>query len=488
MQYNNPIIVQDFSDPDAIRVGNDFFMIASSFNYVPGVPILHSKNLVDWQVINYVYDEIPFSRFNKVVHGCGAWAPAIRYHDGWFYAIIPFPDEGIYVSKTKNPFGKWSELWCLIPGKGIEDPCPIWIDDKAYLVVGFVKSRIGFNSCLGLYEVSVDLKEKISDTYTIIYDGHNDNPTIEGPKFNEHNGYYYIMAPAGSVKTGWQVCLRSKNIYGPYETKIVLLQNDSKINGPHQGALLDIDDNDHYAFIHFTDQNAYGRIVCLEPVEWHNDWPICGLCKDPLLGGSPVLSHDYLINKDVDHNDKNYLNHQNVLSDDFKEKLNMHWQTPANRKNDWFYVNNGLYYKGYNSNEPLHLYAAALSMKINSYAFNVNTLVSEAKSDVGLFVMGMEYAYICLNNKMVKIIKGSFDGNEEVIYKEPYFEEKISFNLHFEAEKYYFGYNDNMLKQFEFVATKGKWVGSRIGIYSRNGNTSKFEFFNVEEVKKWRNW
>jgi len=120
-----------------------------------------------------------------------------------------------------------SKPWCLIAGKGYEDPCPIWLGNKCYLTLAFAKSRAGFNSCLGLYEVTPDLKNTISESYTIIYDGHNMSPTIEGPKFNTRNGWIYIMAPAGSVKTGWQVCLRSKNIYGPYEAKIVLLQNDT---------------------------------------------------------------------------------------------------------------------------------------------------------------------------------------------------------------------------------------------------------------------
>ena len=98
MKYNNPILQSDYSDPDVIRVGDDFYMVASSFNHVPGVPVLHSKNLVDWRIINYVYDEIPIDRFNEVCHGDGAWAPSIRYHNGLYYVMIPFPDEGIYVS------------------------------------------------------------------------------------------------------------------------------------------------------------------------------------------------------------------------------------------------------------------------------------------------------------------------------------------------------------------------------------------------------
>ena len=97
MQYKNPVLFSDYSDPDVIRVGDDFYMVASSFNHVPAVPVLHSKNLVEWELVNYVLDKLPFERFNAVCHGAGAWAPSLRFHGGKFYCLIPFPDEGIYV-------------------------------------------------------------------------------------------------------------------------------------------------------------------------------------------------------------------------------------------------------------------------------------------------------------------------------------------------------------------------------------------------------
>ncbi len=248
MKYKNPILHFDFSDPDVIRVKDDYYMVASSFNHLPGLPILHSKNLVDWEIINYAVKNLP-EKFNKVQHGEGIWAPSIRYHNGMFYILIPMPDEGIFEVHSKDIYGTFSQMNPLISGRGYEDPCPIWVDDKAYMVFAFVKSRIGFNSKLAVIEVKPDLSSTIGE-YKIVYDGHDNNPTIEGPKFNYRNGYFYIMAPAGSVKGGWQTCLRSKNIWGPYESKIVLYQGDSFVNGPHQGALIDLDDsNERYAFI-----------------------------------------------------------------------------------------------------------------------------------------------------------------------------------------------------------------------------------------------
>ena len=147
------------------------------------VSVLHSKNLVNWEIINYVYDRFPLPKYDVVNPGHGAWAPAIRYHNDTFYVMIPTPDEGLFVSETKDPYGKWSEPRLLVSGAGLEDPCPIWVDDKCYVVHGYVKSRCGFNSMLGLIECDTNLTKVITPS-VVIYDGHNDNPTIEGPKFN----------------------------------------------------------------------------------------------------------------------------------------------------------------------------------------------------------------------------------------------------------------------------------------------------------------
>ena len=493
MEYKNPIIFQDFSDPDVIRKNDNFYMIASSFNHTPGVPVLKSKNLVDWKYIGYVFDELPFERFKDVFHGEGAWAPAIRYHNNLFYAIIPFPDEGIYVAScTDIEKGDWTRPWCLIPGKGLIDPCPIWRDGKCYMAIGFAKSRIGFNSCLGLYEVSTDLKTQISDTYTIIYDGHHMNPTIEGPKFNERNGWIYIMAPAGSVKAGWQVCLRSKNIYGPYEPKIVLMQNDSPINGPHQGALIELK-NDEWAFIHFQDRKHYGRICHLQPVKWVNDWPLCGMVKDELIAGTPVLTHPYIIDKKS--------NYKLPTSDDFLgNELSYIWQTPANKQEGWYKLDNGLllncYYHNEQAYKSLNMTPNLFLTKLAYEAFNTETLVDiklmNDGDELGLCYMGSEYAYICVkrigNVNHLQVKKGHFNNDEdEVLFDSIYKNNEIKLQLKFKANgEYRLGFNDTLFKE-AYKALPGRWIGGKIGIYAKgkvNGGYGLFKYFKVREAKR----
>ncbi|MDD5935624.1 MAG: glycoside hydrolase 43 family protein [Clostridiales bacterium] len=332
--YKNPILYADYSDPDAIRVGDDYFMIASSFSNAPGLPLLHSKDLVNWKVVNYIIEEIPDQRYEKPTHGCGVWAPAIRYHEGVFYACFPMPDEGIYMSTTKDPFGTWSKPINIRPGAGWIDPCPFWDDDgNAYLVAGVARSRIGYKSVLHLVRMKPD-GTGIFGEEVRIFDGNlNDQETIEGPKMYKRNGYYYIFAPAGGVKTGWQTVLRSKKIWGPYEYKVVMRQGNTPINGPHQGAWVDTVTGEDW-FLHFQDVYAAGRITHLQPMTWVNDWPVIGAYVEGTDYGVPVTTYQkpkvggiYEITAPEE-------------SDDFsKETLGLQWQWNANPKKDWYELN-----------------------------------------------------------------------------------------------------------------------------------------------------
>jgi beta-xylosidase len=289
--YRNPIIHADYSDPDAIRVGDDYYMTASSFNVIPGLPILHSKDLVNWRLINHALRrQEPYAVFAKPQHGGGVWAPAIRYHKGEFYIFYGDPDFGIYMTKTKDPAGEWSKPLLIKEAKGWIDPCPLWDDDgNAYLVHAFAGSRSGIKSLLVVNRMSPD-GTRILDDGVMVFEGRDADPTVEGPKFHKLNGYYYISAPAGGVATGWQLVLRSKNIYGPYEKKVVLAQGETSINGPHQGALVDTPTGEWW-FLHFQDRGAYGRIVHLQPAVWRDGFPVIGSDPDNDGTGKPVTSH-----------------------------------------------------------------------------------------------------------------------------------------------------------------------------------------------------
>jgi len=291
--YRNPVLFADYSDPDAIRVGDDYYLVASSFLAAPGLPILHSKDLVNWTILGHVFaEQAPTDHFARPRHGEGVWAPAIRHHAGKFWIYYPDPDFGIYLATSEDPAGPWSTPLLVKAGKGLIDPCPFWDDDgRAYLVHGWAKSRAGISNLLTLNALSPD-GTRLLDAGETIIDGAKlpGWHTIEGPKLYKRNGYYYVFAPAGGVSTGYQAVFRAKSLHGPYEARIVLAQGHTEINGPHQGAWVDTPTGQDW-FLHFQDRGPFGRVVHLQPMAWHNDWPVIGANPDGSGTGEPVLAH-----------------------------------------------------------------------------------------------------------------------------------------------------------------------------------------------------
>lgn len=316
--YVNPVLDADYSDPDVCRVGDDFYMTSSSFACFPGLQILHSTDLVNWEIIGAALTDYPGPGWSderqwetlgqrldtpsdpppgpqewRTVpqHGNGVWAPAIRYHDGEFYIYCGDPDRGIFMVKTSDPRGKWDDPVWVVKAKGYIDPCPLWDEDgKAYLSHGCAGSRAGHKSVLFVAPMSPD-GSRLLGRSRIVYDGHETQPTIEGTKFYKYNGHYYIFSPAGGVPTGWQVVLKSDSPWGPYEEHVVMAQGSSMTNGPHQGAWIDTPSGEHW-FMHFQDKDAYGRVVHLQPMTWNGDgWPVIGIDDDGDGVGEPVSKY-----------------------------------------------------------------------------------------------------------------------------------------------------------------------------------------------------
>lgn len=321
-EYRNPVLNADYSDPDVCRVGNDYYMTSSSFNCFPGLQVLHSTDLVNWEIIGAALEDwYPGDEWAEAVqHGNAVWAPSIRHHNGEFFIYWGDPDRGLFMVKTKDPSGHWDKPVMVKEGKGMIDCCPLWDEDgRAWLSYGCAGSRAGVKSVLFMTEMTPDGKSTIGPG-RIIYDGHDTQPTIEGTKLYKRNGYYYIMSPAGGVPTGWQVVLRSKNPFGPYEERVVMAQgNNTLVNGPHQGGWVDTQNGEDW-FLHFQDKDAYGRVVHLQPMKWVNDWPVIGVDKDGDGVGEPV-------NKYKKPNLPSSGDFQPDESDDFTaNKLGWQWQ------------------------------------------------------------------------------------------------------------------------------------------------------------------
>jgi beta-xylosidase len=484
--YKNPVIHADYSDPDAIRVGDDYYMISSSFNHAPGLPILSSKDLVNWQLIGHALKtQLPAAHFNKVQHGNGVWAPTIRYHKNEFYIYYPDPDFGIYMTKSKLISGPWSEPVLVEAGKGLIDPCPLWDDDgRVYLTTAFAGSRAGIKSILVVKELNKEGTSVIGDA-VMVFDGHLSDQTIEGPKFYKRNGYYYIFAPAGGVSTGWQLVLRSRNIYGPYERKVVMDQGGSSVNGPHQGAWVDTKTGEHW-FLHFQDKEAYGRVVHLQPMKWINDWPVIGVDKDGDGIGEPVLNYKK----------PNVARTWPIVtvpdSDEFNmPRLGLQWQWQANAQTGWAFptaMGSLRMFSVHQSDSVKSIWnlPAILGQKLPAEEFVTTVKLSFKPKFVnerfGVVLLGSDYAHISIQKKTdgLYIVYTTCTDADKVKSEAEKESIKISAeNIYFRVEM-----SKNATAQFSFSedgksfrsigtafkAKPGRWVGAKLGLFSTRTN------------------
>ncbi len=484
--YKNPIIYADYSDPDICKVGEDYYMTSSSFNSVPGLPILHSKDLVNWTLINHALQPNVDAHFDIPQHGNGVWAPSIRHHDGTFYIYWGDPDRGIFMVKTEDPAKKWSAPILVKKAYGNIDACPLWDDDgKVYLVHAFAHSRAGINSTLQVVELTPEGDER-TDKGKIVIDGHEKFPTLEGPKFYKRNGYYYIFAPAGGVPTGWQTVFRSKNVYGPYEDKIVLAQGETEINGPHQGGLVELENGQSW-FVHFQDRDAYGRIVHLQPVRWVDDWPVMGNDKDGDGTGDPVLTHKKPKIKG------NFPITVPQTSDEFASAtLGLQWQWSANPKPHWYDLTDDKLKLSAISQPTgltnLWMVPNILSQKIPAPEFEAITRVdvSNLKQDesTGLLMFGLDYAGIQIEKRddMYRLsqveCKKADQGKSPVFVRSTDKLQQREFWLKATIRdgKAVFAYSTNgtnfLALGQEFKLREGKWVGSKISIFCTRQKTT----------------
>ncbi|MBE7169256.1 MAG: glycoside hydrolase 43 family protein [Williamsia sp.] len=498
--YKNPVLHADYSDPDAVRVGDDFYMTASSFEDIPGLPILHSKDLVNWTILTYALKrQPPFAHFSVPRHGEGVWAPSIRYHQGEFYLYYPDPDFGIYLIKAKNAAGPWSEPVLVAGGRGLIDPCPLWDDDgQVYLVHAYAGSRAGIKSVVVVKKLNREGTGAI-DEGVLVYDGHELDPTIEGPKFYKRNGYYYIFAPAGGVPTGWQLVLRSKQVYGPYERKVVMDQGSSPTNGPHQGAWVTTQTGEDW-FLHFQDKEAYGRIVHLQPMKWVADWPVIGTDKDGDGKGEPVLRYK------KPAVGKTYPVQTPPDTDEFNgSSLGLQWQWMANPKAGWAFLNptkgslrlfsDKLPDSAKNlwdaPNVLLQKFPAEEFMVTAKLSFTPNPKLENEKA--GLVVMGFSYASLALKSKKDGIylvhtlckdaVKGREEKEETLIkMTQPvvYLRVKVG-----KGAKCSFSYsldgNGFTNAGTEFTAEVGRWIGAKMGLFcTRETQTNDAGYADVD--------
>lgn len=504
-KFTNPIIPADYSDPDIIRVGDNYYMTSSSFNMVPGLPVLHSKDLIHWKIIGHGVQQLPDAiytyakrkdselDYNLPRHGKGVFAPCIRYHDNYFWIFWADPDAGVYMVKAKKPEGPWTKPHLVKKAHGWIDPSPLWDQEtgRAWLSYAYAFSRAGINSRIALAEMNWEGTELLSHDKIIFdanepekYPADRNHFVIEGTKFMKRNGYYYILCPAGGVSSGWQTALRSKNPDGPYEIKVVCETGSTKINGPHQGGLFDTP-NGEWWFAHFQSVNVLGRIVWLQPAKWINDWPVIGIDNDGDNIGQPVIEYSM---PNTGYKEPEY----NIqMDDDFSGKdIGLQWQWPANSGKNYYSQQKGKLTIMAYPNPDLTLINTpnVITQMFPDFRFTATTKVKLISNDGvargGLAVMGSSCFDIGIENNKGKLVLSvrlgseqdtsiAINSNEIFLKLEAKGEHPLP--LGDKDEKNRGNVSCQFLYSFDgksyhplgttFQAKAGTWIGARVGLY-----------------------
>ncbi len=485
--FANPVLNADYSDPDVIRVGDKYYMTCSEFHFM-GMPILESEDMVNWKIIGQVFDSIDLPGYSSMEkYGSGSWAPALRYHDGRFWIFVCTPGEGLFMTSSENPAGPWTPLYNVKNVSGWEDPCPLW-DDNGDAYLG--RSQLGGGPII-IHRMSADGRELL-DEGRKVYEG----DTAEGTKLFKRDGWYYLSIPEGGVGTGWQTVLRSKDIYGPYEGRRVLEQGSTRINGPHQGALVDTPEGEWW-FYHFQSAGALGRVVHLQPVKWVDGYPNIGadydlngvgepmkICRKPATGKSVAVMAPQ-------------------TSDGFEDgNLGIQWQFNHNpdrsrlsldTRDGWLAIRPLKADKARNSRNQL----TQKMMGYRGHAVVKLDFGSMCVGDrAGIECIGNKFmtAGVCIDNvggKAVPVLYTESDGRTEnhkelanvgdgCIY--------LRLDMNSVDNSYYFSYSlDGICYKSvgsSFEMSDGDWKGCRSGIYAyttaddtRDAGTAFFDFF-----------
>jgi beta-xylosidase len=478
--FINPVLYADYSDPDVIRVADKYYMVCSEFHFM-GMPILQSEDLVNWRIIGRIYTGLDFSEYNtNQRYAGGSWAPTIRYHDNKYWVYFCTPDEGLFMSTAKRPEGPWTPLVHVKKVPKWEDPCPFWDEDgKAYLG----HSLHGAGPII-IHRMSADGTQLLDSGFTV-YTG----PVAEGTKIHKMNGYYYISIPEGGVAEGWQTILRSKNIYGPYEKKVVLEKGSTPINGPHQGALVETPKGEWW-FYHFQSDGAMGRVLHLQPVSWQDGWPIMGVDIDRNGIGEPV----YVWKKpDVG---QTFPVTAPQTDETFEAKLlGLQWQWNHNPVDAAWSLTSRPGYLTLNALKAENFVLArnTLTQKIMGTTgsavteLDLSGLAEGQKA--GLCVMSKAYNLIGVRKKEGKVYlfwdqSGEGYKEQSITGNKIYF--KVQLSIKDNKNQFFYSTDNKTFTPFgsSFVARWGYWKGARIGLFSYNekgdGGVAAFNWFKYD--------
>jgi len=521
--FSNPVLKGFYPDPSICKVGNEFYMINSTFAYFPGIPVFHSSDLVNWKQIGNALNRPEQLNLDGLGVSRGIFAPTISYHKGTFYIVSTLIDgKGNFIIHSKNPSKSWSNPTWLPEVSGIDPSLFFDEDDKNYIIYNSEppnnKPEYDGHRSLKILELDLEKLETVGKPKVIINKGAKpaDKPIwIEGPHIYKRNGFYYLMAAEGGTSDQHsEVVFRSKTILGnykSYEHNPILTQRNLNADRKnpitstgHADIIEDNFGNWWGVFLGcrpYDNQNHFntGRETFMAPVKWENNWPIFDLKGETVKEKYEIL---------VDKNYKSTLNN-NVFIDEFTdEKLGFDWLFLRIPREKWYSMSEGKLiintrpettsgtlnpsFIGYRQKHLFGNVTANLSF---------NAVSENEKAGLIAFQNEKHYYYLCKSLKdnipVIQLLKSTKNGTEEMAFKSINKSEKISFKIEAKGLFYNFYYSLNdkdwlLLKEnvdATFLSTKtaGGFVGTIYGIYTtssgeKSTNKAMYHWFKNKNI------
>ncbi|MBR4242849.1 MAG: glycoside hydrolase 43 family protein, partial [Bacteroidaceae bacterium] len=280
--YRNPVIPADYSDLDCIRVGDDYYAISSTMQLSPGMSILHSRDLVNWEIagnavadLTQISPALSWKEMDR--YGRGIWAGTLRHHNGRFYLFFGAPNEGYFMTSAEKAEGPWEPLTTLLAEEGWDDCTAIW-DEQGKAWFAGTCFRDGYKTYI--FRMSEDAKSIDRASARLVNEGNG----REASKLIYHDGYYYLIFSEHRGGVGrYVMAKRDRKMTGKFNEERQLLLPCVESNEPNQGGVILGPDDKWYFLTHHGSGDWSGRIVSLLPVEWYEGWPMMGNTS----GGQP---------------------------------------------------------------------------------------------------------------------------------------------------------------------------------------------------------
>ncbi len=358
-QTENPILPGFYPDPSICRVGNDYYLVNSSFSFFPGVPIFHSTDLSNWKQIGHILDRPSQLKLADQWISRGIYAPSIRFHEGTFYMISTLigGEGGNFFVTAKNPAGPWSEPTWLREIDGIDPSFFFDENGKAYIInngpVADGKPLYNGHRAIWIQEFDVATQKPVGKRVEVINGGTDISKKpiwIEGPHLFNKNGYYYLLAAEGGTGVDHsEVIFRSKSIWGPYEVfegNPIMTQRDMPADRPNPATCTGHADfvqtpNGEWVAVYLAcqpysaDYFNTGRQTFIQEVDWEGEWPI-------IIKKGEAVPYNVSLPIKPETGKKSFREYSANWKDNFNDSnLKMDWNFIRTPNEKWYDIKDG---------------------------------------------------------------------------------------------------------------------------------------------------